>query len=274
MKRLVLSVFAFLTLFLGQVYAIAPSEYINDEANILTVEQKQTLNNLVNDFQSKTGNEVAVLIIPELKNETIESHAVKTFEEWGIGKKGKDNGVLLLVSINDRKLRIEVGYGLEGVLTDLKSSQIIRDIITPEFKNNNYFAGIQKGIEAIISVISGDTSVLPPEKPTITLSENLIGFIVFFGYLIFVIIARTKSWWLGGVIGAMLGIWFGTITSVAIFAIIGLIIDYVLSKLGQNPVFIHTLNAISRSSSRGSGGSSFGGFGGGRSGGGGSSGSW
>lgn len=274
MKRLALFVFAFFTLFLGQIYAVVPSEYINDEANILTPEQKQTLNNLVNDFQSQTGNEIAVLIIPELKNETIEGQAVKTFEEWGIGKKGQDNGVLLLVSINDRKLRIEVGYGLEGVLTDLKSNQIIRDVITPEFKNGNYFSGIEKGLQGIIGVISGDTSILTPEKPVITISENLIGFIVFFGYLIFVIIARTKSWWLGGVIGAILGIWFGSLISVVIFAIIGLVIDFILSKLGQNPVFIHTLNAISRASSRSSGGSSFGGFGGGRSGGGGSSGSW
>lgn len=271
MKRLALFILSFLIIFTNRVYAVAPSQYVNDEANVLTVEQKQTLNNLVNDFQSKTGNEIAVLIIPELKNETIESQAVKTFEEWGIGKKGKDNGVLLLVAIKDREMRIEVGYGLEGVLTDLKSGQIIRDIITPEFKNNNYFSGIQKGLQAIISIISGDNSVLPVTNPPITLNENIIGIIVLLGYFLFVILARTKSWWLGGVIGAILGIWYGGIISIIVFAIIGFIIDFVLSRLGQNPVFINTLHMIGRSATRGSG---FGGFGGGRSGGGGSSGKW
>lgn len=273
MKRLLLLVSIFLTIFVGRIYAVAPSEYINDEANILTIEQKQTLNNLVNDFEKKTGNEVAVFIIPELKNETIEGQAVKTFEEWGVGKKGQDNGVLLLVSLKDRQLRIEVGYGLEGVLTDLKSSQIIRDIITPEFKNNNYFLGIQNGLVAMIGVISGDSSALPPEKPTVKFDENLIGLVVFIGYILFVIIAKTKSWWLGGVIGAVIGIWYGSLLSTSIFVVIGLIIDFILSLLGRNARFMNVVHTLGRLSSGGRSGGG-GGFGGGRSGGGGSSGSW
>lgn len=275
MKRLAIFFLSFLFLVTSHVYA-APSQYINDLAGVLTPDQVGSLNNLVNENQKQSGNEIAVLIIPELKNETIESQAVKTFEEWGIGEKGKDNGVLLLISFSDRQLRIEVGYGLEDKLTDLKSNQIIRDIIAPQFKSQNYFQGIEKGLKEIISITNG-TSMVPETTKTedFNISEGLVSFFIFFGYLIFMIIARTRSWWLGGVIGALVGIWYQNIITILILTILGLVIDFILSKLGQNPTFINTLNTISRmSSSRSGGGGGFGGFGGGRSGGGGSSGKW
>lgn len=81
-------------------------------------------------------------IFQSLDGDTIENFAVRLFEQWKIGKKGKDNGVLLLIAINERKLRIEVGYGLESTITDGKAGEIIREVITPEFKKNNYYEGI------------------------------------------------------------------------------------------------------------------------------------
>jgi len=276
-KRFFALIIVIVFVFTSKVFAAAPAEYINDQANILSQEQKTQLNTLINENQKQTGNEVAVLIIPELKNETIESQAVKTFEDWGIGKKGKDNGVLLLVAIKDKKLRIEVGYGLEGVLTDLRSSQIIGNIITPEFKSGNYYLGIEKGLNSIIATINSDSSYnLTIEKSNTVSNDNLFGIIIFLGYIIFQIITRTKSWWLGGVLGAIVGLIVKSIPAAIGLTLLGLLIDFLLSKLGQNQNFLNILNRSSGRSSGGGwgGGSSFGGFGGGRSGGGGSSGSW
>ena len=136
--------------------AVSPAYFINDNAGVLTSDQKAELESLVRSHQAETGNEIGVLIVPELKNESVEELAVKTFEDWGIGKKGQDNGVLLLVAIKDRELRIEVGYGLEGSLTDLQSSKVIRDVITPEFKKGDYYSGIKSGLANIIGILKSE----------------------------------------------------------------------------------------------------------------------
>ena len=102
------------------------------------------------DFEKKTSNQIVVYIIPSLNGEPLEMVSVKIAEANKIGKKDKNNGVLLLISMEDKKIRIEVGYGLEGVLTDAISSSIIRNEITPSFKQNKFSEGINKGIDAII----------------------------------------------------------------------------------------------------------------------------
>jgi uncharacterized protein len=133
-----------------------PVNYVSDFANVLTDSQEAQLNSKLEAEEKNTSNEISVVTINSLDGDTIENYAVKLFEEYKIGKKDKDNGALLLIAVNDHKLRIEVGYGLEGVLTDLESYQIITNDITPEFKNGNYFSGIDKGTDSIIKSIEGE----------------------------------------------------------------------------------------------------------------------
>ncbi len=128
---------------------------VNDYANILDNDALTLLENKLADYEKQTSNQIAVLIINSLEGENLEEFSIKTAEKWELGYKGKDNGVLLLIALDDRKLRIEVGYGLEEYLTDIKCGQIIRNKITPSFKKNNYKEGIIQGVDSIIDVIGG-----------------------------------------------------------------------------------------------------------------------
>ncbi len=127
----------------------APTGYVNDFAGVLTSEQKNTLENFLKEYEQKTTNEIAVAIVKSLQGGEIEDFTVRTFEEWKIGKRGKDNGLLFLAAIDDRQMRIEVGYGLELYLTDGEAGEIIRNVIAPEFKKGNYYKGINDGIDKI-----------------------------------------------------------------------------------------------------------------------------
>ena len=124
----------------------SPTGFVNDFADILSADTKTQLEAKLKDFASKESNEISVVAIKSLDGDTIENYAVKLFEEWKIGKDKQDNGVLLLVAPNDHQVRIEVGYGLEGALTDLQSKEIINQIITPAFKAGDYDGGVSKAV--------------------------------------------------------------------------------------------------------------------------------
>jgi len=126
-----------------------------DEANILSPGVEQSLSQMSEKHEQATGNQVVVLTMPSLEGESIEGYATRVFDAWKLGQKGKDNGVLVIVAPNDRKMRIEVGYGLEGTLTDAGASRIIREAMTPQFKSGNYEAGIQNGVAAIVEALEG-----------------------------------------------------------------------------------------------------------------------
>jgi uncharacterized protein len=125
---------------------------VTDNAAIFSESARENLENTLIDFEKKTTNQIAVVTINSLDGNTIENSALKIFNNNGLGQKDKDNGVLLLFAKNDRKVRIEVGYGLEHVLTDALSSRIIRQIMIPEFKKENYATGIEKGVNAILHI--------------------------------------------------------------------------------------------------------------------------
>ncbi len=257
-----------------------PQGFVNDFAKILPNETVNSLNQNLTNFQKETTIEVAVVTVPTLDNESIEMYAVKLFEEWGIGDEEKDNGVLFLIAPNDREVRIEVGYGLEGVLTDAQSNGIIQKIVLPEFRNNNYESGIVEGTQAIIEVVKVEADYSQPE----TSEAGPLSFLWNYGFIFFVVLSsilgRSKSWWLGGVFGAVAGIVIGIIYGFlfnGIFAIIGLtlfglFIDYILSKGGggRGGPWIGGIGG----GGGGMGGGGFGGFSGGASGGGGASGRW
>ena len=143
-RPLLLSLFFFfLTVSVAGAAAVpALRGRVNDYAKILTQEQSTALDAQLARLEQDTGHQVAVLTLPSLDGEDIEGFSIRVAENWKIGKKGFDNGLILIVAVNDRKLRLEVGYGLEGILPDLVANRIIRDYIVPLFRSGDFAAGI------------------------------------------------------------------------------------------------------------------------------------
>lgn len=134
------------------------NSFVLDEANIISQETISYINQ-TNKKMKDYGSQVAVLTVKDLNGEDIESFSNKVFREWGIGDKKKNNGVLLLVSLDDRQVRIEVGYGLEGAINDAKAGRIIRNVIKPNFQNNDYDKGIRDAFDGIIYYIGEEYHV-------------------------------------------------------------------------------------------------------------------
>lgn len=134
-----------------------------DQTGTLTSDYIDTLNQRIRSFEQRKGSQIAVLIVPTTQPETIEQYSLRVAETWKIGRKKIDDGALLVIAKNDHKLRIEVGYGLEGALTDVTSRRIIDEVIVPHFKNGEFAGGISDGITKMIGVIDGER--LPAPKP-------------------------------------------------------------------------------------------------------------
>jgi len=264
----------------------APTDIpIVDQTNTLTNEQQQSLAKTIAAEETATGNQIGILIIPSLQGDSIEDYSIRVAREWGIGSKEKSNGVLLVIAKDDHRLRIEVGYGLEGALTDVQSGRIIRSSITPQFKAGNYYEGVKQGVESIIKAIHGETDT------TATTSDNTFsmwGALLFFGFIcswIVSMLARTKSWWAGGVVGTVIGVIVGLLSGyvfmgilgVLLFGGLGLLFDKLISanyqahaRRGRAPSWWAGGPFIGGGRS----GGGFGGFGGGGFGGGGASSGW
>lgn len=135
-----------------------PRGFVNDFANIIPDDVEKRIEQTLRDYRAKTTNEITVVTVTSLNGESIEQYTIRLAEKWKVGKKGKDNGVILLIAKEDRKLRIEVGYGLEGVLTDAKAKLIIERVIAPEFKQGNFVAGIEKGVAQIMKTLTPEDS--------------------------------------------------------------------------------------------------------------------
>jgi uncharacterized protein len=158
---------------------------INDYAQMLSRDVARNLENQLEQFERQTGHQVALLTVPSLAGEDIEGFSIRVAETWKIGQKGFDNGVIFVVAPQDRQLRLEVGYGLEGVLPDAVASRIIREIVVPRFRNNDYEGGIINGLDAVMKIIRGES--LPEaarqkprgDNPTLALSLPVILFLLF-----------------------------------------------------------------------------------------------
>jgi uncharacterized protein len=267
-----------------------PTGFINDFAGTFSPEFTVSLEQDLSDFEKETTAEIAVVTVESLQETTIEDYAVRLFENWEIGKEKEDNGLLVLIAPNERQIRIEVGYGLEPVINDSRAGRIIRDQITPEFKEGNYEIGIKQGVEQIKAYIRSGEPPSSAESVGETVSSNLGGLILGFFILVYLssFWGRSKRVWPGGVVGAILGLILGLLLGAIIwklllpvfFGLFGFLLDLVLSrnykklkKQGRPTGFWRTKGGFfsGRSSS---GGGGFGGFGGGSSGGGGASGSW
>jgi len=161
-------------------------KYVVDETNTLTGDQTNILLKKLVDFEKATSNQIILYIIPSLNGEPIEMVSIKIAETNKIGKKDKNNGVLLLISKEDKKIRIEVGYGLEGALTDAISSSIIRNEIAPSFRNGNYFEGVTKGLDAIILATKNEYKNTDKNSSSDSLCFGVPIFIfIIFGFIFF-----------------------------------------------------------------------------------------
>lgn len=285
---------------------------VTDNAQILTADTRRTLTENLKAHEDRTGNQIAVLTVPTLEGESIEEYAVAVFKEWKLGQKGKDNGVLVIVAPKDRRMRIEVGYGLEGTLPDGLAGSIIRNVMTPRFKTGDYNGGINDGVKAIIDVLEGgkvpdapsdksqassDLNISAPDLPII--ERILIGAFIFgiIGlFTVFGILTPGVGWFLYFflipfwamfpiIIVGTTGAFYCLITYLIVFPIAKLLLKNTdwynkakkdLRTKGRASIggfMISSGGSGSSWSSGSSGGSSFSG-GGGSSGGGGASGSW
>jgi len=136
-----------------------PEGWVTDRAGFLDVTTRNQLERLLAEVERKSGVEIAVVTLPTLAGRSVEEVAVELFQAWGIGKKGKDEGVLLLVARNERKIRIEVGYGLEGTIPDGLAGEIIRDTITPRFRQGRFAEGIETGVRQIVETIAKERQI-------------------------------------------------------------------------------------------------------------------
>ena len=256
-----------------------------DQAHLLPSSVISNLNTALADHESKTSNQVAVLTLTSLEGHPLEEFSHQVATAWALGKKGTDNGVLFLIAVKEKKVRIEVGYGLEGTLTDAKSSRIIRHEVVPRFRTGDFSGGVIAGTHAILATIEG-TYV---NTPSSTENSEHMGLWEFFGLA--VIVGTLAGLFLGSgrlvngsVIGMVLSflvafpvaIWLGILASVVTSLLVGLF-NNVGGPSTRNP-FIHGSNFgwPGQSGSIGGSGGFGGGFGGGGGGfgGGGASGSW
>jgi uncharacterized protein len=267
-----------------------------DQTNTLNDEQKQALSTKIASERSATGNEIGVLMVKSLEGQALEDYSLDVARGWGIGQKGRNSGVLMLVAKDDRRVRIEVGYGLEGALPDIRAAHIINDRIKPQFKQGKYYEGLSAGVDGIVVAIHGEkdpnlkagTTSTDEKRPTIwSVLASVWWLFLFVPVWLSSILGRTKSWWAGGVIGGVGGIIIGIfagflfagLIAVVGLALLGLLFDKIVSDnykqhagKGNPPSWWAGGPWIGGGGSSGSGG--FGGFSGGSFGGGGSSGSW
>jgi uncharacterized protein len=258
--------------------------YVNDYAGMISPQTKATLEEELRAFEQSDSTQIVVLTIPSLEGEVLEEFSIKVAEQWKIGQKGKDNGIIVLAAKQDRKIRIEVGRGLEGKITDLLSGRIIDSVIKPKFKEGDYDSGFISGIHALIAATRGEFKAdSRRETNRRNGSSRLLTFLIFGGIAILVLgsMSRTAGA-IGGAVGLPLsvllasisiGLW-GFIIFIVVGAILGLILPALFSAGGRGGGWPGGFYGGGGFGGGSSGGGGFGGGGGGDFGGGGSSGDW
>ncbi len=258
------------------------SQRVTDLTGTLDAGQRQLLENKLAAFEASKGSQIAVLMLPTTQPETVEQFGIRVADAWKLGRKGIDDGALLLVAKDDHRLRIEVGYGLEGVLNDATSKRIVSEVITPYFKRGEFYAGIDAGVTSIIKVVEGEP-LPPPEQGATVRSGNGnslkhmlgAGFVIFMFGNIFLrqFLGRLPSGLIvGGLIGALTWAMLFSMALAIIAAIVAFLFSLMFGSRGWGTSFPSGWGG----GSSGGGGWGGGGWsgGGGGFGGGGASGEW
>ncbi|HEX6591526.1 MAG TPA: TPM domain-containing protein [Moraxellaceae bacterium] len=244
---------------------------VTDQAGLLSTADAQALNQKLLAFAQEKGSQVAVLIVPSTQPEDIFSYGFRVADQWKLGRKGVDDGVLLVIATQDRRSNLQVGYGLEGAIPDARARQVLDDIMAPYFRQGDFAGGINAACDALIKLINGENLPAPTAKKRGSGNDNLI------------IIAIVAGIVAGYVVRAMLGRGFGAVAGFGVALSLALILGAVIAVA----LFAAIFAAIFASSSGRAGGFGGGGFGrgscgggggfsggGGGFGGGGASGSW
>jgi len=233
--------------------------HVNDYANLLSPAASQRIEAELSAFEQSDSTQIVVLTIPSLEGESLEEYSIKVAEAWKIGQKGKDNGAILLVAKQERKIRIEVGRGLEGKLTDLVSGRIIRNEIAPGFKSGDFDAGVGAGVTAIMAVVKGEYAASPQDEHRGRKSTRPIVTLLIF-LLVACVVLGAVSKVLGGLAGAV-GL---PIIASVLFSGAGLILIIILAIVGFfGGLFLSFLFGSGRGGGLGGGPFLGGGFGGG-----------
>jgi uncharacterized protein len=217
--------------------AVPPlSGRVVDQTGTLSPGDIDRLTQILRDFEARKGSQVAVLIVPTTQPETIEQFSIRVADAWKIGRKKIDDGAILVVAKNDRKLRIEVGYGLEGALNDVTAKRIIDEVITPRFRSGDFAGGISDGVARILRVIDGEPLPAPPlrqqqqqqQGPSSTLLSffdpfnpfTIIGILILGGLLRHVFGRLVGSVATGGLIGLLAWLILGSLIVSALAGIV------------------------------------------------------
>jgi uncharacterized protein len=205
-----------------EVAVPALSAHVTDLTGTLTAEQRSTLEARLQALETQKGSQIAVLLVPTTQPETIEEYSIRVVDQWKLGRKKVDDGVLLLIAKSDRKLRIEVGYGLEGALPDAIAKHIIAEDITPHLKQGDFYGGIVAGITRIDAVIQGEA--LPPPRQTGNDNapiESYLPFLIFGALISGAILRRILGTLPGAVVnGGLIGMATMVLGGGVMFAII------------------------------------------------------
>jgi uncharacterized protein len=263
----------FLLLFCISAWAIVGipelSRRVTDLTTTLSEDQVSALENKLAAFEAKKGSQIAVLIVSTTQPKDIAEYGIEVADLWQIGRKGVDDGIILIVAKDDRKLRLEVGYGLEGVIPDAVAKRVIAETITPYFQAGDYAGGIDAGISQIMALIEGEALPAPSAGQAETQEEGAFMFVLFgglvVGFILSVVIGRVMGGMLSGLGSSVLStLVFGLSFGAAVF--VGLMVFFIIAVRSSG----------GRGWSSGGFGSTGGSWsgGGGRFGGGGASGSW
>jgi uncharacterized protein len=265
---LLLSAFLCLASALGQdLVAVPPLKaHVTDLTRSLDPSQIASLEQKLAGFEQRKGSQVAVLIVPSTLPEAIEAYSIRVAEQWKLGRKKVDDGAILLVAKDDHRLRIEVGYGLEGALSDAVSNRIIDQIIVPRFRGGDFYGGINAGVDAMIKVIDGEPLPAPAWSSKPSAPSGWQNYLVF-GLFILVVV--------GGVLRALLGrlpaaLVIGGAAAVIVWLIAASLVAAVVAAVIAFIITLATGSGLPLGSRGiGTGGWGSGGFGGGFGGGGG-----
>jgi uncharacterized protein len=229
---------------------------VNDLANLLSPETAILLEQKLAGFEQETTNQLAVLTIPSLQGDDIDQFAIRVAEQWKLGQKGRDNGVLLILAKAEHKVRIEVGMGLQGVLPDITSAQIIRNVMSPHLKSNDFNQGITAGVDAILAATKGEFKASPRDADRKSRSRSSSPATYFLLAAVAAVILGSYSRPLGGIAGAA-GLPMATYFA---FPGAGLIMLLILAAVGFGGGLL--LSFLFSGMSGGGGGGYFGGGGG------------
>jgi uncharacterized protein len=258
--------------------------HVNDYANMMSQETRLKIENELKAFEQSDSTQIVILTIPSLEGEVLEQFSIKVAEAWKIGQKGKDNGAILLVSLQDRKTRIEVGRGLEGKLTDLMAGRIVNSVINPRFKGNDFDGGFIAATQALIDATRGEFKVDETQAPARKTRSTPLPVLFIFGAIALLTLGRISRV-LGGAAGgigfSLIGLFMGfPLIAIILIGVLGLGMGILLPLLlggfgGGGGFFPGGFGGFGGGGFGGDGGDS-GGFGGGGGdfGGGGASGDW